>query len=243
MRFLQSSGSRHSTFDSRLAPGHRAGRLSGLHGLPGDDSYNGFRRLLPGQRAFPGSFTQRRGYRPRASSGRAMARGRARVHAPSAARNRRRRNAASPRRCRWGGELRVSRRHGPATGAAKYQLGGNAPASGWLPRVRGAPPARWRVALGSGVARPTEGRPSPAVVQFPGRSWPCFNTMKLPEAHFRSVAARHKRRGSAILVVLVLLAVMSAIVIANTHTLHALKRELQLLDQRQNQRLHATTGH
>jgi Na+-transporting NADH:ubiquinone oxidoreductase subunit NqrC len=45
-----------------------------------------------------------------------------------------------------------------------------------------------------------------------------------------------------VLVILVLLAAMSIIVIANTHTLHALKQELQLLDQRQNQRLNAGPG-
>jgi len=57
-----------------------------------------------------------------------------------------------------------------------------------------------------------------------------------------TVRAPGKRRGSAVLVILVLLAAMSIIVIANTHTLHALKQELQLLDQRQNQRLNAGPG-
>jgi hypothetical protein len=46
-----------------------------------------------------------------------------------------------------------------------------------------------------------------------------------------------------VLVILALLAAMSAIVIANTHSLHALKQELQLLDQRQKQRLNAGSGH
>jgi len=67
--------------------------------------------------------------------------------------------------------------------------------------------------------------------------------MKLLGARFQSVAWRRNRRGAAVLVILVLLAVMSAVAIANTQTLHALKRELQLLDQRQRQRLHAGPGH
>ncbi|HEU0011014.1 MAG TPA: hypothetical protein VFT34_14445 [Verrucomicrobiae bacterium] len=66
--------------------------------------------------------------------------------------------------------------------------------------------------------------------------------MKLPEARFHSVSRRQNRRGCAVLVILALLAAMSAIVIANTYSLHALKQELQLLDQRQKQRLNAGPG-
>ena len=66
--------------------------------------------------------------------------------------------------------------------------------------------------------------------------------MKTLGAQIHSVAWRKNRRGAAVLVILVLLAAMSAIVIANTHTLHALKQELKLLDERQNQRLHAGPG-
>ena len=67
--------------------------------------------------------------------------------------------------------------------------------------------------------------------------------MKRPGAQFHSVSWRQHRRGCAVLVILALLAAMSAIVIANTHSLHALKQELQLLDQRQKQRLNAGLGH
>jgi len=42
-----------------------------------------------------------------------------------------------------------------------------------------------------------------------------------------------------VLFILVLLAVMSAVIITNTHTLHTLKQELKLLDERQKQRFHA----
>jgi type II secretory pathway component PulK len=66
--------------------------------------------------------------------------------------------------------------------------------------------------------------------------------MKTLEALPHTKARQRQGRGAAVLVILVLLAVMSAIAIANTHTLHALKQELQLLDQRQKQRLHAGPG-
>ena len=76
--------------------------------------------------------------------------------------------------------------------------------------------------------------------------------MKISGAHLRpliadplrtgAVRAPQSRRGSAVLVILALLAAMSAIVIANTHALHALKQELLLLDQRQKQRLNAESG-
>lgn len=62
-----------------------------------------------------------------------------------------------------------------------------------------------------------------------------------PRYHF--IQWRPDRQGSAVLVILVLLAAMSAIVIANTHTLHLLKQELRLLDARQKQRLSAGSGH
>ena len=66
--------------------------------------------------------------------------------------------------------------------------------------------------------------------------------MKIPGIPSHCVAWRLDRRGSAVLVILVLLAAMSIIVIANTHMLHSLKKELQLLDQRQTQRLRAGPG-
>lgn len=76
--------------------------------------------------------------------------------------------------------------------------------------------------------------------------------MKIPGAQLRpviadplrtgTVLAPANRRGSAVLVILALLAAMSAIVIANTHALHALKQELLLLDQRHKQRLNAGPG-
>jgi len=64
-----------------------------------------------------------------------------------------------------------------------------------------------------------------------------------PGVKFHPVVRRHGHRGSAVFVVLVLLAAMTILVIANTHTLHALKEELRLLEQRQNQRLRAGAGH
>ena len=63
--------------------------------------------------------------------------------------------------------------------------------------------------------------------------------MKTLETRFHPIVWGQQRRGSAVLIIFVLLAAMSAIVIANTHTLHLLKQELRLLDERQNQRLHA----
>ena len=67
--------------------------------------------------------------------------------------------------------------------------------------------------------------------------------MKTPGPRYHSIEWRQGRQGSAVLVILVLLAAMSAIVIANTHTLHLLKQELRLLDARQKQRLSAGSGH
>jgi type II secretory pathway component PulK len=45
-----------------------------------------------------------------------------------------------------------------------------------------------------------------------------------------------RQRGSAVLVVMVLLAVVAAIVVANTRTLHHLKGELRLIDQEQQKK-------
>ena len=67
--------------------------------------------------------------------------------------------------------------------------------------------------------------------------------MRIPQVTFHCVARRRGHRGSAVLVVLVLLAVMSAMIIANTHTLHALKEELKLLNERQIQRLRTGAQH
>jgi len=67
--------------------------------------------------------------------------------------------------------------------------------------------------------------------------------MRPLETRFHPVARRKHRRGSAVLVIFVLLAAISAIVIANTHTLHLLKQELRLLDERQKQRLQAGSPH
>jgi len=48
-------------------------------------------------------------------------------------------------------------------------------------------------------------------------------------------SARH--RGSAVLVVLVLVMIMGTLSIANTRVLSHLRRELQLIDQKQQERL------
>jgi len=92
------------------------------------------------------------------------------------------------------------------------------------------------------LPRAASSRMFEAAVQFSSRCQKHTNTMKTLGAQIHSVAWRKNRRGAAVLVILVLLAAMSAIVIANTHTLHALKQELKLLDERQNQRLHAGPG-
>lgn len=54
--------------------------------------------------------------------------------------------------------------------------------------------------------------------------------MKLQSEHH---PARAGERGSAVVVVLILLIGVLAFVAANTSTLHSLKQELQLLEQRQ----------
>ena len=63
--------------------------------------------------------------------------------------------------------------------------------------------------------------------------------MKTLETRFHPALRRQHRHGSAVLVIFVLLAAVSLLVIANTHTLHLLKQELRLLDERQKQRLHS----
>jgi type II secretory pathway component PulK len=44
------------------------------------------------------------------------------------------------------------------------------------------------------------------------------------------------RRGSAVLIILVLLAVMALLIAANSHTLHLLKQELKQIDKGQQKK-------
>ena len=55
---------------------------------------------------------------------------------------------------------------------------------------------------------------------------------------FQSHAPRYdsKQRGSSVLIVLALLAVMAILIVANTNTLHWLKQEIQLIDEEQQQK-------
>jgi type II secretory pathway component PulK len=60
--------------------------------------------------------------------------------------------------------------------------------------------------------------------------------MKIPREHF----TRHGERGMATLILFVLLAVMVVLVAAESSSLLHLRRELQLLERRQIQRLDAS---
>ncbi|MGA3179941.1 MAG: hypothetical protein ABSF38_06325 [Verrucomicrobiota bacterium] len=54
---------------------------------------------------------------------------------------------------------------------------------------------------------------------------------------------RQSRDGSAVMIILVLLAIMVALAAANTVTLNALRRRVKIIDQRQIQRLaHSSTN-
>ena len=60
----------------------------------------------------------------------------------------------------------------------------------------------------------------------------------------RAPANSHvRRRGSAVLIVLVLLACMTVFVFTNTQTLRNLKQELKLLDDHQQKKYGPGTGH
>jgi Tfp pilus assembly protein PilX len=60
---------------------------------------------------------------------------------------------------------------------------------------------------------------------------------------FRPILPRQRRqRGSAVVVYLVLLAIMVILAAANSNTLLFLRRELNLLDQRQIKRLNASAA-
>ena len=54
---------------------------------------------------------------------------------------------------------------------------------------------------------------------------------------------RHRRNGSAVLVLLILLVIMTLLATANSSALLHLRHELRLLDQRQVQRLKASPPH
>ena len=58
--------------------------------------------------------------------------------------------------------------------------------------------------------------------------------MKLSPPHTR----RHgsTKRGSSVLIILALLAVMAILIVANTHALHWLKQEINLIDKEQQQK-------
>jgi type II secretory pathway component PulK len=62
--------------------------------------------------------------------------------------------------------------------------------------------------------------------------------MKLPTFHrrCRRRPRRSRTRGSAVLVVMILLAVLAVFVAVNTQTLHQLKAELKLIEQKQQAR-------
>ena len=53
------------------------------------------------------------------------------------------------------------------------------------------------------------------------------------DARFVSWPVRGATRGSAVLVVLVLLACLASMLVASSSALHAMKQELKLLDERQ----------
>ena len=55
-------------------------------------------------------------------------------------------------------------------------------------------------------------------------------------------SARSAERGSAVLVILVMLSIMVTFAIANSRTTHFLQRELQLIEQRQLKKYESTAG-
>jgi type II secretory pathway component PulK len=56
-------------------------------------------------------------------------------------------------------------------------------------------------------------------------------------------STRPNQRGSAVLIVLVLLACMAIIAFSNIDTLASLKKEIQLIDRQQQQRYEQSPGH
>jgi type II secretory pathway component PulK len=60
--------------------------------------------------------------------------------------------------------------------------------------------------------------------------------MTLPLRYSSRLAPTAPRRGSAVLIILVLLAAMAVIVSTNSTTLHLLKQELKQIDQRQQKK-------
>ena len=63
--------------------------------------------------------------------------------------------------------------------------------------------------------------------------------MNLPSTNYPS--ARPTRQGSAVVVILALLGIMTLLVAANTRTVNWLRAEVRLVDQRQTARLAAST--
>jgi type II secretory pathway component PulK len=58
----------------------------------------------------------------------------------------------------------------------------------------------------------------------------------------RRISGSGSRSGSAVLIILVLLACMAALLAANSTTLHALKQELKQIDQRQQKKFAPRPG-
>jgi type II secretory pathway component PulK len=58
-----------------------------------------------------------------------------------------------------------------------------------------------------------------------------------------ALSPRPGERGSAVLIVLVLIAVMVIVSMSNVDTLDALKKEIQLIDRQQQQRYEQSQGH
>ena len=65
----------------------------------------------------------------------------------------------------------------------------------------------------------------------------CHCTARLHEPRAPGIRDQRRQSGSAMVIVLILLAVMAALVLSNAVVLRQLQTELQLLEQKQNQRL------
>jgi hypothetical protein len=59
----------------------------------------------------------------------------------------------------------------------------------------------------------------------------------------RASATASRRRGFAVLIVLVLLACMLIVALSNADTLHSLKKELKLIDAQQQEKYGQGAGH
>ena len=68
--------------------------------------------------------------------------------------------------------------------------------------------------------------------------WKAFGLVR-----HRAGSRRPTQRGSAVLIVLVLLACMAIVVFSNVDTLASLKKEIQLIDRQQQQRYEQSQGH